>query len=75
MSNAQWQPILWNVFLVLCLAWLEHCPGSLETTAHQHAHLVDGWKLHLSLPHHDGGDDVGEASSDSLQLQRRYDTS
>ena len=54
--------------LLQCIAWLEHCPGPMEAAAHQYVDPVDGRKLHLSLPHHDGGYDVSEASPDLVQL-------
>ncbi len=49
----------------LSLDWLVCGTGSVETAAPQPVHHVDGRQHHLSIPHHDGGHDVCEASAGS----------
>lgn len=50
---------------------LDDSPGALEAAASQLVCAVDGWQLHLPVPHHDGGDDAHETCPGHLQLQGR----
>ena len=40
-----------------------NCLGATETAAYESVHYVDGWKFHLDIPNHDGGNDVHTSNS------------
>ena len=47
------------------LDWLVCGAGSVEAASPKPVHHVDGRQHHLSVPNHDGGDDVCETSPGS----------